>query len=76
MKAKDLSERSSEDLATLQQELRRELFASRMKNHTGQLSDTSSIGKARKDIARIEGILHARTQSAAGEGNAGEGKQS
>jgi large subunit ribosomal protein L29 len=60
VKAKDLKERSSDDLLSLKSELKRELFSSRMKNHTGRLSDTSTIGKARRDIARIEGILQAR----------------
>lgn len=36
-----------------------------MKNYVNQLEDTSVIRKARKDIARIEQILHTR-QSAKG----------
>ena len=65
MDAKDLRERSTEDLETLRASLRKELFGSRMKNHTGQLENTSALGKARKDIARIEQILHERARSAA-----------
>lgn len=64
MKAKDLRERSTEDLAELLRSLRREAFGNRMKNHTGQLEDTSALGKARKEIARIELILHERARSA------------
>jgi large subunit ribosomal protein L29 len=60
MKAKDLRERSSADLKELRATLTRELFQNRMKNAVGQLENTSAMGKARKDIARIEGILSQR----------------
>jgi large subunit ribosomal protein L29 len=61
MKAKDLSERTTEDLSELKKQIQKDLFSSRMKNYVNQLEDTSVIKKARKDIARIEQILHART---------------
>ncbi len=60
MKAKDLRERSTTDLKELRASLTRELFQNRMKNAVGQLENTSAMGKARKDIARIEGILSQR----------------
>lgn len=60
MKAKDLRERTTEDLVELRKTLRKDLFAHRMKNHTSQLSDTSLLNKTRKDISRIELILHER----------------
>jgi len=60
MKAKDLRERSTEDLAELKSSLEKDLFSHRMKNATDQLGDTSLLGKARKDIARVEQILHER----------------
>jgi len=60
MKAKDLSDRETGDLINLRDQLRRDVFSYRMKNFTSQLSDTSLIAKNRRDIARIEGILHAR----------------
>ena len=65
MKAKDLRDRSTEDLVELKNTLRRDLFSYRMKNHTGQLEDSSLINKTRKDIGRIEHILHERTLEAA-----------
>ncbi len=65
MKAKELSERTTEDLSELKKQLKKDLFSSRMKNYVNQLEDTSVLHKARKDIARIEQILHAR-QSAKG----------
>jgi large subunit ribosomal protein L29 len=60
MKAKDLSERSTEDLGELRAQLEKDLFSFRMKNHTGQLEDTSLLGKTRRDIARITLILSQR----------------
>ena len=66
MNAKDLRERSSEDLVELRASLAKELFGQRMKNAVGQLENTSLLGKARKDIARIEQILSERSQAAAG----------
>ena len=60
MKAKDLRDRSTADLKELRASLSRELFQNRMKNAVGQLENTSAMGKARKDIARIEGILSQR----------------
>jgi large subunit ribosomal protein L29 len=63
MKAKDLRERSTEDLVELKTSLEKDLFSHRMKNATDQLGDTSLLGKARKDIARAELILHERRLS-------------
>jgi large subunit ribosomal protein L29 len=63
MKAKDLRERSTEDLAELKTSIEKDLFSHRMKNATDQLGDTSLLGKARKDIARVELILQERAVS-------------
>lgn len=60
MKAADLREKSTDDLATLRASLTKDLFNYRMKNSVGQLEDTSLLGKVRKDIARIEQILTER----------------
>ncbi len=64
MKAKDLRERSTEDLLELKGSIEKDLFSYRMKNYTGQLDDTSLLGKTRKDVARIELILHERALAA------------
>jgi large subunit ribosomal protein L29 len=66
MNAKDLRERSTEDLETLQATLSRDLFSYRMKNHTGQLEDTSLLGKTKRDLARIRLILSERQNTAQG----------
>jgi len=79
MKAKDLKERSTEDLTTLLDSCKQELFSYRMKNHTNQLEDTSLIRKSRRDVARIEGILHGRASAgviSAGTSESGKGSQS
>lgn len=65
MKAKELQERTSEDLGALLEQLRSDLFSYRMKNSLGQLDDTSLIPKRRRDIARVEGILASRKVVAA-----------
>ena len=70
MKAKDLRARSTEDLVELKASLKKELFSSRMKNFTNQLDDTSQIPKARRDLARIEGILRERAAAPAAGGSA------
>jgi ribosomal protein L29 len=69
MKSKDLQERSDADLVELGQQLQRDLFSARMKNHTGQLDDTSQLGKLRRDLARIAQVrgLRAKGQKAPAE---------
>jgi large subunit ribosomal protein L29 len=65
MNAKELRERSTEDLIELRKLTRREIFQNRMKNHTNQLDDTSLIPKARQDVARIETVLRERALKSA-----------
>jgi large subunit ribosomal protein L29 len=65
MKAKDLRERTTEDLVELRNTLKKDLFSNRMKNFVNQLDDTSLLAKARKDIARIEQILGQRAAEGA-----------
>ena len=65
MKAKDLRERTTEDLAELKATISKDLFSHKMKNFTGQLDDTSLINKTRKDIARIELLLSERAAKGA-----------
>ena len=61
MKAAELRQKESAELAALCEEHRRELFKLRMQHHTGQLDDTSKLTKARREIARIETVLRERT---------------
>ena len=53
MKAKDLRERSAEDLKELEKSLRKDLFQHRFKNFTNRLDNTSLVRKTRKDLARV-----------------------
>ncbi|HEY3234330.1 MAG TPA: 50S ribosomal protein L29 [Polyangiaceae bacterium] len=69
MKAKDLRERTTEDLTELRNMMKRDLFSYRMKNFTNQLDDTSLLRKTRRDISRIENILHERKQTPAEQGS-------
>lgn len=57
MKAKDLRERSVEDLRELEKSLQRDTFTHRFKNFTNRLDDTSLINKAKRDLARVKTIL-------------------
>jgi large subunit ribosomal protein L29 len=60
MKANELREKSLDDLRFLSDERRRELFDLRFKHYTGQLIDTASLKKARREIARIETVIRER----------------
>ena len=60
MKAKDLRERSVEDLRELEKSLAKDTFTNRFKNFTNRLDDTSVINKTRRDLARVKTILAQR----------------
>lgn len=64
MKSKDLRERSVEDLRELEKSLAKDLFQHRFKNFTNRLDDTSSIKKARRDLARVKTLLVQNAQGA------------
>lgn len=57
MKAKDLREKSKEELLTSLYELAREQFNLRMQKSIGQSTKSSQIKQVRRDIARIHTIL-------------------
>src|SRR5882762_2679319 len=62
MKARDLRDRTTEDLAELERSLSGEFFQNKFKNFTNRLDDTSVIRKSRKDLARVKLILGERAQ--------------
>jgi len=64
-KAKDLRERTPEDLRELEKTLTTEAFQNRFKNFTNRLDDTSAIKKARRDLARVKTILAQQAKAAA-----------
>lgn len=60
MKAKDLREKSVDELKALSEELRRKNFDLRFKHYTGQLLNTAEIRTTRRDIARVETVIRER----------------
>ncbi|GKT11962.1 MAG: large subunit ribosomal protein L29 [Thiomicrorhabdus sp.] len=58
MTAKELNEKSVEDLKLEVLELLKEQFNLRMQNATGQLSNSSQLKKVRRSIARVKTIIH------------------
>jgi large subunit ribosomal protein L29 len=69
MRAKDLRERSIDDLRELAKSLVLDSFSNRFKNFTNRLDDTSTIKKARRDLARVYTLLreHELKQAVVGE---------
>ncbi len=56
MKASDLRAKNDADLEKELLELRKAQFSLRMQVATQQLTNTSQLGKVRKDIARVKTI--------------------
>jgi large subunit ribosomal protein L29 len=70
MKAKDLRERSLDDLQDLEKTLAKDVFQVRFKNFTNRLDDTSAIRKTKKDLARVKTLLREQSIVAATKGEA------
>ena len=66
MKAKDLRERSQDDLKELEKSLAKDTFTARFKNFTNRLDDTSTINKTKRDLARVKTLLRQAQLTAAG----------
>ena len=54
MKPSEVRELSIDELVAKGNELRGELFNTRVKKSTGQLENNAKLGTLRKDIARVE----------------------
>ncbi len=54
MKAQEIREKTTDELAELEQSMARELWKSRFSNHSNQLDDTDKIRRLRRDIARVK----------------------
>ena len=63
MRAKEMRERSDEELEKMLNDTKSELFNLRLKNATHQLDNTAGLGRNRREIARIKTILNERTKS-------------
>ncbi|MDR1276464.1 MAG: 50S ribosomal protein L29 [Candidatus Accumulibacter sp.] len=57
MKAKELSEKSVDELEKELLELLKAQFSLRMQIATQQLNNNSQVGKVRRDIARVRTLL-------------------
>ena len=69
MRAKELRDRSDEELDTMENNLRQELFTARFKNHTNRLYDSSELPKKRRDLARVLTIKRERELGIRGAGS-------
>ncbi|PIE05815.1 MAG: 50S ribosomal protein L29 [Sorangium cellulosum] len=67
MKAKDLRDRTTDDLRELDKRLSTDFFQYRFKNFTNRLNDTSLVSKTRRDIARVRTVLAERERAAKNE---------
>ena len=65
MKARDLREKTNEDLLQLRETLRKGLFNLRFRSATDRVENSAEFGRTRRDIARIETILTERRRTAA-----------
>jgi large subunit ribosomal protein L29 len=63
MKAKELRDRTDENLKELEKTLSSDIFQARFKNHTNRLNDTAAIRRNRRDLARVKTILTQRAAS-------------
>ena len=71
MSAKELRNKTAEDLTEELLKLRKEQFALRMQRATGQGVKPNEFGRVRKSIARVKTVMREKTLSA----TAGGGKK-
>lgn len=60
MRAKEIRDRSDDELLSLERQLEETYFQSRLKNATNQLANTSLLQKTRRDLARVKTVLRDR----------------
>lgn len=64
MKAKDLREKTSEELVQEIAQLKEQLFKLRFQHVTNQLENTAQLKSTRRDLARVETIIRERELAA------------
>ncbi len=64
MKAKEIRDMPAEELAEELTTLRKDLFGKRFANATGELEDTASVARARRDLARALTVSRERELAA------------
>lgn len=62
MKADELRGKTTEELEGELETLKENLFNQKFRSILGQQEDTTTIGKIRKDIARVKTVLRLRTE--------------
>lgn len=72
MKAKELRDQTTEELALKERELRQEVFNLKLQKAAGQLANTAGIVKAKKDLARVKTILRSREIAGRAQGTRAE----
>ena len=60
MKAKEMRDMLAEELAEQITTLRKDLFGKRFANATGELEDTASVSRARRELARALTVARER----------------
>jgi large subunit ribosomal protein L29 len=68
MKAEEIRAMSAEQIRSKLSDSREELMKLRFQQVTGQLTDTSRLRILRRDIARMESVLHEMSGEAVTEG--------
>ena len=63
MRAKEIRERSDEELLQMKEDAETELFRVRLQNAIHQLDNTGQIKAKRRDIARINTVLNERAKA-------------
>ena len=63
MRAKEMRERTEEELLKMLNDAKEDLFRKRLKNATHQLDKTSEMNSGRREIARINTILNERKKA-------------
>jgi large subunit ribosomal protein L29 len=67
-KPKALRELTQAEMATKLREARENLFKLRLRRETRQLEDAVSLRVARRDVARLMGLMHEKRKSKAAKG--------
>jgi large subunit ribosomal protein L29 len=57
MKAKDLRDKTNDELRAQEKELSQQLFALRLNKSTGQLESPAKVRAVRRDLARVLTVL-------------------
>ena len=63
MKTNELRDKSADELATRERDLREQLFKLRFQSATGHMENPMKIREVRREIARIKTLLNERSRA-------------